>query len=71
MDLMTIKDVTSAVKVSESTVRRWVRSGLLPAYKVGDRGQLRFQRSDVLAFLNRHRVGPEGAPTDAQEGKVE
>jgi excisionase family DNA binding protein len=55
MNLLTLKEVTKAMRVSESTVRRWVRDGSLPAYKIGKRGQLRVSKIDLDAFLERHR----------------
>ena len=57
INLLTLREVAEAVKVSESTVRRWVRSRELSAYKVGKRGQLRFRVEDLEAFLERQKVG--------------
>ncbi|WP_314431660.1 helix-turn-helix domain-containing protein [Microbacterium lacticum] len=35
-----------------NTIRTWVRSGLLPAYRVGPR-DIRIRRDDLDAVLNR------------------
>lgn len=57
MTLLTLRDVAESMKVSETTVRRWVRAGSLPAYKVGKRGQLRVREEDLEAFLEKQRIG--------------
>ena len=56
MNLLTLREVADAVKVSETTVRRWMRAGFLPAYKVGKRGQFRVSEEDLKAFLERQRI---------------
>ena len=55
MNLLTLKEVAKAMRVSESTVRRWVRDGSLPACKIGKRGQVRISKIDLETFLERHR----------------
>ena len=66
MNLMTIKEVAEAVKVSVSTVRRWVRARQVPAYKVGSRGQLRFRLEDIEQYVAGQRVPDAGAHGTAQ-----
>ena len=61
VEYLTLQEVALAVKVSESTVRRWVRSGELAAFKVGGRGQIRVHPSDVRAFVERGRIEPTGS----------
>jgi excisionase family DNA binding protein len=56
MNMMTLREVAATLKVSETTVRRMVRSGLLSAYKVGKRGQLRIREEDLESFLQKQRV---------------
>ncbi|MFH1727075.1 MAG: helix-turn-helix domain-containing protein [Pseudomonadota bacterium] len=51
--LMTLKEVAEHFCVSEMTVRRWVWSQKLPAYK--PRGELRFKESDVYELLEESR----------------
>lgn len=63
MNLLTLREVADVVKVSETTVRRWVRDGALAAYKVGKRGQLRVREEDLETFLEGQRVG-----SDADDG---
>jgi excisionase family DNA binding protein len=59
MNLLTLREVADVVKVSETTVRRWVRDGSLAAYKVGKRGQLRVREQDLETFLEGQRVGSD------------
>jgi len=50
--LLTLEDVSDSLKVSISTVRRWVKSGELKAHKVGNRGQYRIARNELVKFLD-------------------
>ena len=56
MNMLTLHEVAKAMKVSESTVRRWVRAGALIAYKVGQRGQLRIREEDLEEYLESRVV---------------
>ncbi|MCA1569278.1 MAG: helix-turn-helix domain-containing protein [Chloroflexi bacterium] len=47
---MTSGDVAKRFLVSNHTVARWAREGLLPAMRTPG-GQLRFRRTDVESFL--------------------
>ena len=49
--LLTLEDVAERLKVSVSTVRRWVRSNELRSIKVGNRGQYRIGLKDLEEFL--------------------
>ena len=64
--MLTLKEVAATVRVAESTVRRWIRGGTLPAYKLGKRGQVRVSSDDLQHFLEQQRltVGPQPAPED-------
>ena len=53
--LLTIADVADHLRVNAKTVRRWVATGELPAYKVGR--QWRVAEEDLWAFLAKHRCG--------------
>ncbi|MFL5760591.1 MAG: helix-turn-helix domain-containing protein [Thermomicrobiales bacterium] len=52
----TVQDLVEELQVHEQTVRRWIKSGELPAYALGDRAGYRVAREDVEAFLERRRV---------------
>ena len=49
--IMTCDEVAEFLRVHVSSVRRWSRCGKLSAYKVGGRGDWRYRKQDVLAFL--------------------
>lgn len=45
-------EVASILRVSRSTVYRWVEEGRLPALKPGNCGVVRICRNDLLRFLD-------------------
>jgi len=49
--MLTARQVADFLQVSISTVRRWSDKGMLKFYRVGSRGDRRYQRKDVLQFL--------------------
>ena len=49
--LMTTAQVAVLLHVHPNTVRKWVNTGILSAYRLGPRGDRRFTRKDVQAFL--------------------
>jgi excisionase family DNA binding protein len=57
----TVQDLVQELQVHEQTVRRWIKSGELPAYALGDRAGYRVSREDLDAFMARRRVteGPK------------
>lgn len=55
----TVQDVVQELQVHEQTVRRWIKSGELPAYALGDRAGYRVAREDLEGFMARRRVEEE------------
>jgi excisionase family DNA binding protein len=55
---LTPQEVSDLLRVSVYTVRRWIREGSLPAYKVG-RGW-RIREDDLSRWLDRQRVVKKG-----------
>lgn len=51
--LSTFQEVMSRFKVSESTMRRWVRSGEIEVIHLGR--QLRFEEAEVKRFMDLRR----------------
>ncbi len=49
--LLTLEDVADRLKISVSTVRRWVKSNELRSIKIGNRGQYRIGLRDLEEFL--------------------
>jgi excisionase family DNA binding protein len=55
--LLSLEDVAGRLQVSDQTVRRWIKSGKLPAYKPGL--EWRIKPSDLEEFLQA-RSSPKG-----------
>jgi excisionase family DNA binding protein len=54
---LTPQEVSDLLRVSVYTVRRWIKEGHLPAYKIG-RGW-RIRESDIGEWLERHQSGTD------------
>lgn len=65
IELMTPREVAETMRVSTMTVYRLVKTGTLPAIRVGK--HLRIRRTDLRAYLDARVVqpDPEGAPWPA------
>lgn len=48
-EILTVQDVATLLKVADKTVYTMAQRGELPAFKI--RGQWRFQRSDLGAWI--------------------
>ncbi len=55
--LLTVAEVSALLRAHPNSVRRWADMGLLPVYRIGQRGDRRFKPDDVAAFLNARRRG--------------
>ena len=62
--LMTVRDLALRCNVSISTVRRWVRRGLVPVVTLPD-SNMRFRPEDVASFVERQRDDREDASCSA------
>ena len=49
--MLTISDVAHILNVHVNTVRRWSNQGLLKSYRIGSRGDRRFEKKDIETFL--------------------
>jgi len=54
--MLTVSDVAYLLGIHINTVRRWSNQGMLRAYKLGPRGDRRFQREDIDRFLQVRRI---------------
>ena len=54
MDLK-IKDVADLLNVSETTIRRWLAEGKIPAYRINH--QYRFSRYEIQDWVMSHKLG--------------
>lgn len=50
-ELLTIEEVANLLRVSKITLKRWGKSGKLPALRINSRGDRRYRKEDVLRFL--------------------
>ena len=60
-----VRDVARLLGVSEKTVYRWVRQGVLPAYRVNE--QHRFNRAELLEWATSRRMNVSAALFDEPE----
>lgn len=51
---LSVKDVASLLNVSEKTVYRWIKQGIIPVYRVNE--QLRFNRAELLEWATSQRI---------------
>ena len=49
--MLTIKEVAGMLHAHPSSVRRWVKQGLIQCYRVGMRGDRRFKAEHVEDFI--------------------
>ena len=48
---LTVQEVCDQLKVSDQTVRRWIKSQALPAKSLGGKAGYRIREIDLAAFL--------------------
>ena len=56
-DLLSLPETARLLRVSEDTVRRWIKDKKLPAQRIGTwpHGRLRIRRTDAEALLVREQ----------------
>ncbi|MDQ7848993.1 MAG: helix-turn-helix domain-containing protein [Armatimonadota bacterium] len=62
---MTVEQVAEYLQLNKLTIYRYIRTGELPAVRIGR--ALRVLRPDVEAFLEAHRVRPAARQEPVQE----
>ena len=70
--MLTTSEVSRLLNVHINTVRRWSNQGVLKTYRIGSRGDRRFERDDVVRFLLEkseltESVGPDKITSLATE----
>lgn len=68
MDLK-IKDVAELLNVSDTTVRRWLTEGKIPAYRLNR--QYRFSRSEIEDWLLKKRMSDEPSEKVVKTGSLQ
>ena len=69
-DLLTVGEVATQLRVDDTTVRRWIKSGVLEAISLphsGIRQAYRIRRSTLEALL----AAPLSLPDDTSDGEIE
>lgn len=51
--LLRLRQVAEMLDVNVMTLRRWDKDGILPAIRVGKRGDRRYQEKDVLKLVSK------------------
>jgi|TARA_R110002020_G_scaffold474703_1_gene706800 excisionase family DNA binding protein len=56
--LMSLREVADFTRMSVSTVRRYIRQGRIPAYKIGQgiTSPLRVREKDLLLLMEQNRI---------------
>lgn len=55
---LSVKDAASLLKVSEDVLHRWVKAGVLPAYRINE--EYRFNRSELLEWAISRQMDISG-----------
>ena len=66
---LTVRDAAHMLSVSEKSIYRWIKDGVIPAYQIND--QYRFNRAELLEWATSRRINvspdifaePEGGDT--------
>src|SRR5258708_26819284 len=74
---LTVRDAAQLLSVTDKTIYRWIKQGVIPAYQIND--QYRFNRAELLEWATSRKINvspeifaePEGgetAPPSLSEG---
>lgn len=55
---LTSEQAAEYLQVNVETLRRWARTGEIPAAKLGNRGGFRFKKEDLDRFVERRYPAP-------------
>lgn len=50
-EMLTTSEAAQLLNIHPNTLRQWAGKGLLTAYRLGNRGDRRFKREDVITLL--------------------
>lgn len=67
--LLTVSQAARMLGVHPNTIRTWTEGGRLVAYRINERGDRRYRRSDVGALLVEEHADPAVATTPKSEGE--
>jgi excisionase family DNA binding protein len=69
-EYVTVREAAQALKVSASTIWRWIDQGTLPAYRVGAR-KVRIRASDLDRLITPARHSPSNSDAELQRMREE
>ncbi len=53
---LTVEEIAQEMRVTDETVRRWLRSGQLAGLNLGRKAGWRIERTDLEDFIQRSKV---------------
>ena len=62
-EFLTVAEVAELLKLNRQTIRNWIESGQLPAYRIGRR--VRISRTDFDGLITRGQTSDGAAPAAA------
>ena len=68
--MFTTRELAKFLNVHINTVRRWSDHGIIKSYRIGPRGDRRFSRDDVIAFLADNQQQPEVKVSPSGTGEL-
>ena len=68
-ELLTVAEAAALLRVTPSTVRRWIREGDVPAHRIGRR-RVALRRSDLARLITPARPATETKDTVAVDEQV-
>jgi len=57
--MLTVREVARLLHIHSNTVRRWSDQGVIRSYRIGPRGDRRFQTEDIAGFLVELKTNKE------------
>jgi excisionase family DNA binding protein len=60
--LLTLEEVSRLLHIHPNTLRRWCQEGRIPAVRVSPRGDRRFRKEDIQAYLDKLNSVNGGGP---------
>ena len=58
MEFLTLEEVAKELRVHKRTILRWLKSGTLKGYKLGDgkTSKIRISKAELNKFLEKHKT---------------
>lgn len=52
-ELITLKQASELLKCHPNTLRKWDEKGILKAVRIGQRGDRRYKKEDIIKLINK------------------